>query len=225
MSLIVQGTMTETLAPAQRQRFSWKLLKIESWAEVFEPRVLIPAAATLLFLFPFGAIFTVVPDQSRVLGLTGESKGLFYICYTRRLAGGAPAGRPHLRQVRPGAGAAWPPRALWFASLLLLAFAQSAPVFLAGAVLFGLGTGLNSPTIYAWTVDLSHPDRRGRAVSTMYMALEAGIGVGALLAGWMFSQRARPPALRAPGQRRQRAIAAWCSCWLMRHRTPAPLED
>ncbi|RIY04249.1 MFS transporter, partial [Hymenobacter rubripertinctus] len=52
LSLIVQGTMTETLPAAQRQRFRWRLLRIESWGEVFEPRVLIPAAATLLFLLP-----------------------------------------------------------------------------------------------------------------------------------------------------------------------------
>ncbi|MBT2559218.1 MFS transporter [Hymenobacter sp. ISL-91] len=186
LSLVVQGTMTETLAPAQRQRFSWKLLKIESWQEVFEPRVLIPAAATLLFLLPFGAIFTVVPDQSRVLGLTGESKGLFYLCYTAaslvvRLVGGRASDRYGRVPVLLGSSV------IIISSLLMLAFAPSVTGFLAGAVLFGLGTGLNSPTIYAWTVDLSHPARRGRAVSTMYMALEAGIGVGALLAGWIFS--------------------------------------
>ncbi|NVO32472.1 MFS transporter [Hymenobacter sp. P5342] len=186
LSLIVQGTMTETLAVAQRQRFSWKLLKIESWQEVFEPRVLVPAAATLLFLLPFGAIFTVVPDQSRVLGLTGESKGLFYLCYTAaslvvRLLAGRASDRYGRVPVLIGSSF------VIITSLLMLALAPSVTGFLAGAVLFGLGTGLNSPTIYAWTVDLSHPERRGRAVSTMYMALEAGIGIGALLAGWIFS--------------------------------------
>ena len=68
------------------------------------------------------------------------------------------------------------------------------PGFLLGAVVFGLGTGLNSPTLYAWTIDLSEPARRGRAVATMYIALEAGIGLGALAAGWIFSnQPARLP--------------------------------
>jgi MFS family permease len=72
------------------------------------------------------------------------------------------------------------------------------PVFLAGAVVYGLGAGLNSPTLYAWTVDLSHPERRGRGIATMYIALEVGIGLGALLAGWIFdNQPARLPWVHA----------------------------
>ncbi|WP_026351492.1 MFS transporter [Hymenobacter aerophilus] len=223
LSLIVQGTMTETLAPAQRQRFSWKLLKIESWQEVFEPRVLVPAAATLLFLFPFGAIFTVVPDQSRVLGLTGESKGLFYLCYTGaslvvRLVGGRSSDKYGRVPVLIGSSG------IMVAALLLLAFASTVPIFLAGAMLFGLGTGLNSPTIYAWTVDLSHPERRGRAVSTMYMALEAGIGIGALLAGWIFSNEpAHLPFvhLASAGS----VLLGLVFLLTMRRRVPAVLEE
>ncbi|WP_246008840.1 MFS transporter [Hymenobacter metallilatus] len=186
LSLAVQGTMTETLPPAQRQRFSWRLLRIESWDEVFEPRVLAPAVATLLCLFPFGAVLTVIPDQSRVLGLIGEDKGLFYTCYTGaslvvRLVAGRTSDRYGRLPVLIGSSI------IIVVALVVLALAHSGPVFLTGAVLFGLGTGLNSPTLYAWTVDLSHPERRGRAVATMYIALEVGIGLGALLAGWVFA--------------------------------------
>ena len=186
LSLAVQGTMTETLPKAQRQRFSWRLLRFEGWHEVFEPRVLAPAVATLLCLFPFGAVLTVVPDQSRLLGLVGEDKGLFYTCYTGaslvvRLLAGRTSDRYGRVPVLIGSSL------VIVAALVLLALAESVPLFLAGAVLFGLGTGLNSPTLYAWTVDLSHPERRGRAVATMYIALEAGIGLGALLAGWLYA--------------------------------------
>ncbi|MFC4792100.1 MFS transporter [Hymenobacter endophyticus] len=188
LSLVVQGTMTETLPKTQRQPFSWKLLRLESWEEVFEPRVLAPAVVTLLCLFPFGAVLTVVPDQSRFLGLVGENKGLFYTCYTGaslviRLVAGRASDKYGRVPVLIGSSA------IMVASLGLLALAQSAPVFLAGAILLGLGTGLNSPTLYAWTVDLSHPERRGRAVATMYIALEMGIGLGALLAGWVFANK------------------------------------
>ncbi len=189
LSLVVQGTMTETLPRAQRQPFSWRLLKLEGWHEVFEPQVLAPALVTLLCLLPFGAVLTVVPDQSRFLGLLGKDKGLFYTCYTGaslviRLVAGRTSDRYGRVPVLIGSSI------IMVASLGLLALAQSVPVFLAGAILLGLGTGLNSPTLYAWTVDLSHPERRGRAVATMYIALEAGIGIGALLAGWIFSNQA-----------------------------------
>ena len=82
--------------------------------------------------------------------------------------------------------------------LAVLVWSPSVPVFLLGAVIFGLGTGLNSPTLYAWTVDLSHPERRGRGIATMYIALEVGIMFGALFAGWIFdNQPARLPWVHA----------------------------
>jgi len=56
---------------------------------------------------------------------------------------------------------------------------------LASAV-YGIATGMLSPAITAWIVDLSHPDFRGKAIATMYIALEAGIGLGAFVAGALF---------------------------------------
>ena len=192
LSLLVQGTLTETLPVAQRQPFRLGLLKLR-WSEVLEPRVLPAALVTALCLFPFGAVLTVIPDQSRLLGLTGSGKGAFYICYTvaslavRLLAGKASDTHGRVPVLR------WSTAGLAL-GLALLVWAPSVPGFLLGAVVFGLGTGLNSPTLYAWTIDLSEPARRGRAVATMYIALEAGIGLGALAAGWIFSnQPARLP--------------------------------
>ncbi len=188
LSVLVQGTLTETLPVAQRERFRFGLLKL-NWGEVLEPRVLPAALVTGLCLFPFGAVLTVIPDQSRLLGLTGSDKGLFYICYTvaslvvRLVAGRASDTYGRVPVLR------WS-TALLGLGLALLVWAPSVPGFLLGAVVFGLGTGLNSPTLYAWTIDLSDPLRRGRAVATMYIALEAGIGLGALCAGWIFDNQA-----------------------------------
>lgn len=187
LSLLVQGTLTETLPVAQRQRFSFSLLKLK-WGEVLEPRVLPAALTTALCLFPYGAVLTVIPDQSRLLGLTGPTKGLFYVCYTaaslavRLLAGKASDTHGRVPVLRWSSG-------LLALGLALLVWSPSVPWFLAGAVVFGLGTGLNSPTLYAWTIDLSPPERRGRGVATMYIALEIGIGLGALLAGWIFANQ------------------------------------
>ena len=188
LSLLVQGTLTETLPVAQRRRFSLSLLKLK-WNEVLEPRVLPAALVTALCLFPFGAVLTVIPDQSRLLGLAGPTKGLFYICYTaaslgvRLVAGKVSDTRGRVPVLRVSAG-------ILALGLGLLVWAPTVPWFLAAAVVFGLGTGLNSPTLYAWTIDLSHPEHRGRGVATMYIALEIGIGLGALLAGWIYSNLA-----------------------------------
>lgn len=187
LSVLVQGTLTETLPPALRQRFSFSLLKLRL-DEILEPRVLAPALTTLLCLFPFGAVLTVIPDQSRLLGLAGPTKGLFYVCYTvaslvvRLVAGKASDTHGRVPVLRWSSG-------LLALGLAVLVWSPSVPVFLLGAIIFGIGTGLNSPTLYAWTIDLSHPERRGRGVATMYIALEVGIGLGALLAGWIFDNQ------------------------------------
>ena len=187
LSLVVQGTLTETLPVAQREKFSFGLLRL-NWSEVLEPKVLPAALTTLLCLFPFGAVLTVIPDQSRLLGLTGSHKGWFYLCYTisslavRLLAGKSSDKYGRVPVLR------WS-TAMLALGLAILVLTPSVPGFLLGAVVFGLGTGLNSPTLYAWTIDLSDPLRRGRAVATMYIALEAGIGLGALAAGWIFSNQ------------------------------------
>jgi MFS family permease len=184
------------LPQAQRQKFSFSLLKLKL-DEILEPRVLSPALVTLLCLFPYGAVLTVIPDQSHYLKLAGPTKGLFYICYTiaslavRLVAGKASDTHGRVPVLRWSAG-------ILAAGLAVLVWSPSVPVFLLGAVIFGIGTGLNSPTLYAWTVDLSHPERRGRALATMYIALEVGIGIGALLAGWIFdNQPSRLPWVHA----------------------------
>ncbi|RZK31117.1 MAG: MFS transporter, partial [Hymenobacter sp.] len=194
VSVLVQGTLTETLPTTQRRPFSFSLLKLDVRREILEPRVKAPALATLLCLFPYGAIVTVIPDQSQALGL---SKGLFFIYYT--------AASLAMRFVFGKASDTYGrvPVLRWSAAILalglaVLVWAPSAVWFLVGATVFGIGTGLNSPTLYAWTVDLSDPVRRGRGVATMYIALEVGIGLGALAAGWIFhNQPARLPYVHA----------------------------
>jgi MFS family permease len=79
-------------------------------------------------------------------------------------------------------------------ALLLIAVASGPWLLMTGAIVYGFASGLLSPATSAWTVDLSHPDHRGKAVATMYISLEAGIGLGAAVSGWIFSdQLARTP--------------------------------
>ncbi|RZK59500.1 MAG: MFS transporter, partial [Hymenobacter sp.] len=188
------GTLTETLPRPQRQPFSLRLLKLDWRREVLEPRVAAPALATLLCLLPYGAIVTVIPDQSQALGL---SKGIFFVYYTiaslamRLLLGKASDKYGRVPVLR------WSAAAMAL-GLGLLVWAPAAAWFLVGATVYGIGAGLNSPTLYAWTVDLSDPTRRGRGVATMYIALEVGIMLGALFAGWIFdNQVSRLPYVHA----------------------------
>jgi len=74
-------------------------------------------------------------------------------------------------------------------SLIIIAYFKTINGMYFGAFVYGISLGILSPALNAWTIDFSLPDQRGRAISTMYIALEAGIGGGAFLAGWYYSNK------------------------------------
>jgi MFS family permease len=74
-------------------------------------------------------------------------------------------------------------------AVLTIAFAQNIVILTISAVLFGISMGIISPISQAWTVDLCEEENRGKAIATMYIALEAGIGFGALLPTFIYQNK------------------------------------
>jgi predicted MFS family arabinose efflux permease len=64
--------------------------------------------------------------------------------------------------------------------MFLIGTAHNLTAYTTAAVLFGVATGITSPTLFAWTADLSHKDRRGVGSGTMFIALELGIMLGSI---------------------------------------------
>jgi MFS family permease len=180
LSIVILANMKESLP--DKQRFSFSLLKIKR-GEIIEWRAIPAAIITLLSYVSYGAILTVIGDWSKYLGTT--NKGLFFMVFTltslliRFVAGKASDqyGRVLILKVSLG---------LLAISMLWIGFSTTSFSLMAASALYGVATGMLSPAVSAWTIDLSDPDHRGKAVATMYIALEAGIGLGALLAGWLF---------------------------------------
>ena len=50
-----------------------------------------------------------------------------------------------------------------------------------------MSIGINMPAIFAWTADLAKPGKVALALGTMLMALEVGIGAGAIFSGQRFA--------------------------------------
>lgn len=70
--------------------------------------------------------------------------------------------------------------------LFIISEEQTVNVLLAGAAVYGIGAGIISSAVGAWTIDLSEPRFRGKAIATMYVCMELGIGLGALLGGFYY---------------------------------------
>ncbi len=171
--------------------FSFALLKIR-FAELLEPQVWVPAVILFLIMFPNGMVLTLVPDFSSFLGLS--NKGIYFTFFTlaslsTRFFAGKASDKYGRVPVLYGS------LSLLILSMVVTALATSPALLLGAAVLYGITSGINSPTLYAWTIDLSKDQHRGRAMATAYFAVEGGVGGGALLAGAIFANQAENIAL------------------------------
>jgi MFS family permease len=180
-SVIILYNIKETLA--EPQKFAWKYLRIKR-TEIFDRSALRPSIITLLMCFSIGTILTVAPDLSEHLGL--HNKGIFFAFFTVaslviRFAAGKISDRFGRIPVLIGSSLV-----LVFA-MVLMAISNTVPMMLTAAVIYGLSWGVNSPTLSAWTIDLCQPENRGKAIASMYIALEVGIGTGALFSGWVYN--------------------------------------
>jgi MFS family permease len=181
LSIVVVMKMPETLII--KQRFRWSLLKLK-WEDIFEPRAFPSAITMALIAFSFGTILTLIPDMSTHLGIA--NKGLFFSIFTlssiivRLIAGKLSDIYGRVPILMIGC-------LLYGTTMIIIGLGTEIWMFYTGSFIFGIAAGLSSPTIFAWTIDLADEKHRGRAMATMFIALEAGIGVGGVVAGYSYS--------------------------------------
>ncbi|ERJ59455.1 hypothetical protein M472_11785 [Sphingobacterium paucimobilis HER1398] len=180
LSIVIVLNMKETLYP--KRKFQTSMLKI-SRSDILEKRAIPAGIVTLLSYSAYGVILTLIPDWSEHLGIA--NKGLFFTAYTLasigiRFVSGKVSDRfGRIKVMLVGLF-------VIVISLVLLGKGDSVSGLILGACVYGIGTGILSPALNAWTIDLSLPQYRGKAMATMYIALEIGIGGGALLAGYIY---------------------------------------
>lgn len=185
LSIIILLNMTETLS--DRQRFKPKLLVLTK-DEIVEKEAFPPAIVYFLACIAYGSVFTLAPDLSEHLGI--HNKGLFFSVFTlsslaiRFLAGKISDRLGRIPVVILSL-------VFYTIAIVLIGFSDSAWLLMLSAVVFGVGLGMNSPAIFAWAIDLSHEQNRGKSLATVYIALEAGIGVGALGSAWIYANDAQ----------------------------------
>jgi MFS family permease len=183
LSIVILFNMKETLA--QKERLSLQAFQI-TWRDIFEPNVFSPALVTFLAYFGFGAVATLSPDFSEYLGLS--NRGVYFMVFTlfsiliRFVAGKLSDRRGRVPVTIAGC-------LILIIAMVITGYAGSVFMFVTGAAFFGVSMGILSPVLSAWTVDLSSDHNRGRAIATMYISLEAGIGLGAFLSAALFANK------------------------------------
>ena len=182
LSILILMRMKETLPKSMKSKFSFKLFKI-GWKDVFEPTIL-PVFWIMLFVsFSSGVVVTLMPDVTKLIGW--HNKGLYFTIYTISSI----VVRIFFSKTSDNYGRI--PVLLFStfalaASMMLMIVVPSPLTVICSAILFGFAWGFNTPTLAAWTTDLANKNHMGRAMATMYIALEIGIGLGALFAGQVY---------------------------------------
>ncbi len=183
LSILILLRLKETLEEKEPLRFGLFKLKKD---EIIEKRVLTPSLILFLSVFSFGVVLTIIPDFSEFLGI--KNKGLFFAVFTLsslgiRLVAGKASDRYGRVPVMRVASLTMT------LAMVTIAFAENKLALMGAGVLFGSAVGMNSPTTAAWVIDLSLDKFRGRALATMYIFLEAGIGVGAVVSGFLYNNQ------------------------------------
>jgi len=185
LSVIILIGMKETLT--NKVKFSPRLLMIKR-DEIIEPRVFNPSILFLLTSFSFGIALTLMPDLTMSVGFEQENKGIFFTIFVfsslaiRIIAGKASDKYGRVIVLKYAAFAI-------VIADLMVAYTTTQEMLYISSVVFGVAVGMNTPTIYAWTIDLSQEKARGKGLATMYIALEIGIGLGAFIAGYIYNNQ------------------------------------
>jgi MFS family permease len=174
VSLLLSIYVRETLT--KRSKFTPKMLLIK-WNDVFEPSVLPASLVMFLTAASSGIIFVITPDISNFLGI--QNKGWFFGIYVistilvRLLTGSLSDKIGRRKTLLIG-------NFFLMTSMISIGLADTITFYTIAAIIFGFATGISSPTLFAWTADLSAFDRRGVGAGTMFIALECGIMLGSL---------------------------------------------
>lgn len=181
LSIVLILNLKETLRV--REKFQLKVLRI-SKRDFISLEVLKPAVVTFLSYVAFGMVLTLIPDWSEHLGIT--NKGTFFVVFTiaslavRFVAGKVSDKKGRKFVVLIGLF-------ILSLSLVVMGWFDTPNGLLIAGVVYGLSMGILSPALNAWTVDLSPKKQCGKGVATMFISLEAGIGLGALFSGWYYN--------------------------------------
>ncbi len=173
--------MKETLVA--KKDFHLSMLKINR-EDLFEPRVILPCVIMGLAMYAYGAILTLIADMGEHVGI--HKKELLFTCFTlTSLAIRLVAGKASDKYGRA-------PVMVFsclviMISTLMIAVSETQALLIAGVCLYGFGQGSVSPTLLAWATDLSEQRHKGRALASLYIFMELGIGVGAFASGWIYS--------------------------------------
>lgn len=150
--------------------------------DIFEKSALPPAILLFFITVTFGGIASFLPLLTAEKGIVGIE--MYFVIYaiflmvSRTFSGQIYDKKGHLYVFPPGT-------VLILAAMILLSWLPNTAILFTAAALYGLGFGMVQPALQAWAVSSASAKRRGMANATFFSFFDLGVGVGAMLFGYI----------------------------------------
>lgn len=147
----------------------------------FEKTVLPIAIVTFFLSFTFGGITTFLPLFAAKIQVNA---GAFFLVYAITLT----VIRPFAGKISDKHGEGFlivPALLTLIVALLVLTMTEGLVGLVITAILYGIGFGSAQPALQVATIRLAPPEKRGVANATFLTAFDLGIGLGAILLGFV----------------------------------------
>lgn len=186
LGLIAIGTLASVTyhTPKAIQERTADPKKFSFFGSLIDKNSWYPAVVTILANFGYGAIvtFIVIFGEERDI----DQIFLYYFCNAIMAT-----------IVRPVSGKWFDTKGPWtlittcavltIAGLWVLSYTYSAGMLIVAGILFGAGYGSMIPALQAWVLSKTTPERRGVANGMFYSAIDLGLGLSAVLLGFISS--------------------------------------
>ncbi|MFP3668462.1 MFS transporter [Priestia sp. SIMBA_032] len=149
--------------------------------EIFEKSVLPVTASVFLLFISYGGITSYVPLLADSIE---ANSGTFFMVYAATLV----LSRPISGKLSDRYGETFviiPGLVMTISALIVLSFSTNLFGLIISAIMYGLGFGSAEPSLQATTIRLASPGRTGVATASFSTATDLGIGLGAIILGWV----------------------------------------
>lgn len=152
-------------------------------SQYIEPKAMPIAIVTFFMCFGYAGILSFIKFFAKERDLVTASS-FFFVVYAIAILLTRPISGKMLDRFG-GNAVMYPSFVLFGAGLLLISTAQSGAVLLIAGALIGMGYGNLSSAAQAIAIKMTPTHRMGLATSTYFIALDAGLGVGPYLLGYL----------------------------------------
>lgn len=151
-----------------------------NWNNLFDQKSVLPSANLLVIMITYGGLLSFIALFGREIGVQNSS--LFFLIFAVGIAISRLTVGKTFDKNGPGKILTYC-LALLILGFPLLALVKHPVSFYISSAIIGFGIGVVFPTFQAMVNNLADTEHRGAANSTLYTALDTGMGLGMIVAG------------------------------------------